>query len=74
MASGLGRMAVPFRSSYVITKFGVEGFSDVLRYEMRRFGVHVSVIEPGNFVSGKLRRSNLTSPFHLSFSELMRVE
>jgi 3-hydroxybutyrate dehydrogenase len=52
MASGLGRMAVPFRSAYVITKYGVEGFSDCLRYEMRPFGVGVSVVEPGNFVAG----------------------
>ncbi|CAG0915918.1 unnamed protein product [Notodromas monacha] len=51
MASGLARMCVPFRSSYAITKYGIEAFSDSLRYEMRRFGVDVSVIEPGNFVA-----------------------
>jgi len=42
MASGLGRMMVPSRSVYAITKWGVEGFSDCLRYEMTRWGVKVS--------------------------------
>lgn len=51
MASGLGRMCVPVRSIYAITKYGVEAFSDCLRYEVRRFGVDVSIIEPGNFVA-----------------------
>ena len=40
-----------FYSSYCITKFGVEAFSDVLRLEMARFNVNVSIIEPGNFMA-----------------------
>jgi len=34
-------------SPYCITKYGVEGFADSLRREMRQFDVRVSVIEPG---------------------------
>ncbi|KAM3932627.1 D-beta-hydroxybutyrate dehydrogenase, mitochondrial-like [Leptodactylus fuscus] len=51
MASMLGRMAVPSRSSYCISKYGVEAFSDCLRREMYRWGVKVIIIEPGNFVA-----------------------
>nr|XP_033814192.1 D-beta-hydroxybutyrate dehydrogenase, mitochondrial-like [Geotrypetes seraphini] len=51
MASMLGRMAVPSRSCYCISKYGVEAFSDCLRQEMYRWGVKVAVIEPGNFVA-----------------------
>lgn len=51
ITSGLGRMAVPTRSAYVVSKYAMEGFCDVLRYEMRSWGVHVSVIEPGNFIA-----------------------
>ena len=40
-----------FLSSYCITKHGVEAFSDVLRLEMARFNVNVSIIEPGNFIA-----------------------
>jgi len=52
ITSGLGVMAVPTRSPYCLTKYALEGFHDVLRYEMRAFGVNVSVLEPGNFIAG----------------------
>uniref|UniRef100_A0A8C5MEY0 D-beta-hydroxybutyrate dehydrogenase, mitochondrial n=1 Tax=Leptobrachium leishanense TaxID=445787 RepID=A0A8C5MEY0_9ANUR len=51
ISSMLGRMANPARSPYCITKFGVEAFSDCLRYEMHSLGVKVSVVEPGNFIA-----------------------
>ncbi|XP_030072551.1 LOW QUALITY PROTEIN: D-beta-hydroxybutyrate dehydrogenase, mitochondrial-like [Microcaecilia unicolor] len=51
IASMLGRMAVPSRSCYSISKYGVEAFSDCLRQEMYRWGVKVAVIEPSNFVA-----------------------
>ncbi|XP_016055510.1 PREDICTED: D-beta-hydroxybutyrate dehydrogenase, mitochondrial [Miniopterus natalensis] len=51
ISSMLGRMANPARSPYCITKFGVEAFSDCLRYEMHPLGVKVCVVEPGNFVA-----------------------
>ena len=36
-------------SSYCITKYGVQAFSDALRLEMSPWGVLVSIIEPGVF-------------------------
>ncbi|XP_077977615.1 D-beta-hydroxybutyrate dehydrogenase, mitochondrial-like [Glandiceps talaboti] len=51
MASGISRQAVPSRSLYCTSKFAVQGFSDCLRYEMHRWGVHVSILEPGNFIA-----------------------
>ncbi|GCB75787.1 hypothetical protein scyTo_0020397, partial [Scyliorhinus torazame] len=41
----------PACSTYVITKCGIEAFSDCFRLEMKKFGVKVSVIEPGNYTS-----------------------
>ncbi|XP_038662537.1 D-beta-hydroxybutyrate dehydrogenase, mitochondrial [Scyliorhinus canicula] len=41
----------PACSTYVITKCGIEAFSDCFRLEMKKFGVKVSVIEPGNYAS-----------------------
>jgi len=52
MTSGLARMMAPSRSVYGITKYAMQGFSDCLRYEMKNFGVKVSMIEPGNYISG----------------------
>uniref|UniRef100_J3S4I2 D-beta-hydroxybutyrate dehydrogenase, mitochondrial-like n=1 Tax=Crotalus adamanteus TaxID=8729 RepID=J3S4I2_CROAD len=51
MSSMLGRMARPMRSSYCVSKFGVEAFSDCLRQEMYRWGVSVVAVEPSNFIA-----------------------
>ncbi|KAK7881807.1 hypothetical protein WMY93_030216 [Mugilogobius chulae] len=50
IASMYGRMGNIMRSPYCVSKWGVEVFSDCLRYEMKTWGVKVSVIEPGNFI------------------------
>uniref|UniRef100_A0A3Q3IXQ7 Uncharacterized protein n=1 Tax=Monopterus albus TaxID=43700 RepID=A0A3Q3IXQ7_MONAL len=50
MSSMYGRMGNIMRSPYCVSKYGVEAFSDCLRYEMKAWGVKVSVIEPGNFI------------------------
>jgi NAD(P)-dependent dehydrogenase (short-subunit alcohol dehydrogenase family) len=42
-----GRMALPLMGAYSMSKFGLEGFSDSLRRELRPQGVDVVVIEPG---------------------------
>src|SRR4051794_11499956 len=42
-----GRLVFPGGGAYHGTKFAVEAISDALRFEVRGFGVHVSIIEPG---------------------------
>jgi NAD(P)-dependent dehydrogenase (short-subunit alcohol dehydrogenase family) len=42
-----GRVAVPLVGPYAASKFAVEGMSDSLRRELRPWGMHVSLIEPG---------------------------
>lgn len=44
-------MGNALRSSYCVSKYGVEAFTDCLRYEMKPWGVKVSLVEPGNFVA-----------------------
>ncbi|XP_069474688.1 D-beta-hydroxybutyrate dehydrogenase, mitochondrial-like [Ambystoma mexicanum] len=51
IASMLGRMGIPTRSCYCISKYGVEAFSECLRKEMHQWGVKVIVIEPSNFIA-----------------------
>nr|XP_027233117.1 D-beta-hydroxybutyrate dehydrogenase, mitochondrial-like [Penaeus vannamei] len=63
-----GRMASPLGAAYEVTKYGVEAFSDVLRHEMRRFSVDVSLIEPGNFTAGT---SIFTEESNLRYSQKM---
>jgi NAD(P)-dependent dehydrogenase (short-subunit alcohol dehydrogenase family) len=42
-----GKLVFPGGGVYHATKHAVEALSDALRFEVRGFGVHVSVIEPG---------------------------
>jgi NAD(P)-dependent dehydrogenase (short-subunit alcohol dehydrogenase family) len=42
-----GKLVFPGGGAYHATKFAVEALSDALRFEVRDFGVHVSIIEPG---------------------------
>ena len=42
-----GKLAFPGGGAYHATKYAVEAISDALRFEVRGFGVDVSVIEPG---------------------------
>lgn len=51
VSSVLGRSTYRFLSAYCVAKHGMEGFSNVLRREMRRFNVKVCTIEPGNFIN-----------------------
>jgi NAD(P)-dependent dehydrogenase (short-subunit alcohol dehydrogenase family) len=42
-----GRIAMPFFAPYAASKFALEAFSDSLRLELRPWGLHVALIEPG---------------------------
>lgn len=47
IASTGGRMTWPLYSLYHGTKWGLEGFSESLQYELRPFNIRVKIIEPG---------------------------
>jgi NAD(P)-dependent dehydrogenase (short-subunit alcohol dehydrogenase family) len=42
-----GRITLPYFGVYSSTKYAVESLSDALRYELRPFGIDVTLIEPG---------------------------
>ena len=42
-----GRLTFPASGYYHASKYAVEAISDALRYEVRPFGISVSVVEPG---------------------------
>jgi NAD(P)-dependent dehydrogenase (short-subunit alcohol dehydrogenase family) len=44
-----GRAGATGRAPYSASKFGVEGFSEVLATEMAPLGVKVTIVEPGGF-------------------------
>ena len=46
-----GKVAVPLLGAYAASKFGLEGFSDTLRRELRPWGIRVAVVEPGTIAT-----------------------
>ncbi|WAQ96614.1 H17B6-like protein [Mya arenaria] len=69
ISSLAGRFALPGFTAYSASKFGCIGFSDALRREMEKFGVHVACLEP------KLYRTAISDgEFHVRTCERMWAE
>jgi len=47
ISSAAGLFGLPWHAPYSATKFGVRGISEVLRFDLRRHGIGVSVVLPG---------------------------
>jgi len=49
MGSIGGVIGLPFSAYYSASKFALEGWGEALALEVKPFGVHVTLVEPGNF-------------------------
>ncbi|KZM75699.1 SDR family oxidoreductase [Nocardia terpenica] len=47
VASVAGLMGLPWHAAYGASKFGLRGISEVLRFDLRRHGIHVHLVVPG---------------------------
>jgi NAD(P)-dependent dehydrogenase (short-subunit alcohol dehydrogenase family) len=52
ISSLAGVLGMPFSGLYSASKFALEGMTESLRRETRHFGIHVSLVEPGDFDTG----------------------
>ena len=43
-----GLIAIPYQAMYSASKFALEGMSEALRMEVKRFGIRVVILEPGD--------------------------
>lgn len=46
-----GVIGIPFQAFYSASKFALEGFAESLSYEVAPFGVHVTLVQPGNVMT-----------------------
>ena len=53
-----GLMGLPYQGMYSASKFAIEGYCEALRLELRQFGIHVTVINPGDFSTGFTAQRN----------------
>lgn len=47
-----GKIGLPYQGLYSASKYAIEGYCEALRLELRKTGVKVIVIEPGDFSTG----------------------
>lgn len=56
-----GLLALPFLGYYSSTKWALEGLSEVLRYEVKKFNIKVSIVEPSFFKSNLAQSAQVCS-------------
>lgn len=77
VGSMLGGLPLPHRSSYVATKAALRGFGLSLRGEVAKFGIGVTVVEPGSINTGlSARRTKYggaaDSPYRADVATMLR--
>ncbi|MGW0846885.1 SDR family oxidoreductase [Streptomyces sp. NPDC002787] len=62
-----GQIGTPTHSSYHAGKWGLEGFTESVSREVRDFGIHLTLVEPGATRTGfasALHYTDETTPYH----------
>jgi short-subunit dehydrogenase len=76
VSSIVGRFALPYASTYVATKFAVEGLSESMRYELEPFRIRVKMIELGSIATefGKdSKQIAVSDPYRTSMNKFLGV-
>ncbi|MBI4051877.1 MAG: SDR family NAD(P)-dependent oxidoreductase, partial [Elusimicrobia bacterium] len=47
VSSGVGKTGKPFWGAYAVSKFGLEGLTQVLAVELKEHGIRVNAVNPG---------------------------
>ena len=79
MSSIAGLIGTPFQGYYCSSKYALEGFTESLRGEVRPYGIHVVLIEPGDFHTDLTANRRITaladsnSPYFGKFNNALEV-
>lgn len=82
MGSISGRSAAPLLGAYNASKFALEAITDVLRMELRPWGISVSIIEPGaiatpiwdkSFTQADIAQQNLSDSANYLYGHAMNA-
>jgi len=76
ISSGAGIFGYPGGSTYVSSKFAIEGLTECMSYELEQFGIKAILVEPGviktNFGSGMVLAKKAQDP-KSPYSQLMQM-
>lgn len=79
ISSLAGLIGIPFQGAYSASKYALEGLTEVLRMELKPFGIHTVLIEPGDFNTGftdariKTQRSQTNPLYQRAFNSALQV-
>lgn len=79
ISSIAGLIGIPFQGAYSASKFAIEGLTEALRMEVKSFGIHVVLIEPGDFNTDftinriKTQKSQIGSIYSDHFKKALHV-
>ena len=71
-----GVIGIPFQAFYSASKFALEGYAEALAYEVGPFGVHVTLVQPGNFrtdFTGSRRKLTDLGPYAAATEHAVEV-
>jgi len=69
-----GVVGLPFQGAYSSSKFALEGMTESLRAEVRRFGIRVALVEPSDIRHQDCRSdSPVSRDYEESFSRVMKI-
>lgn len=60
VSSLAGRVAIPFQAFYCASKHAVAAYTEALRMELKPFGIHVCMIEPGDYATSFTSNRRMT--------------
>ncbi|REK07438.1 MAG: SDR family NAD(P)-dependent oxidoreductase [Planctomycetota bacterium] len=66
ISSLAGVFGLPFAGLYSASKFALEGMSESLRFETRPHGIHVVLVQPGDFRTRITQRRRIAGAGHVS--------
>lgn len=74
-----GLMGLPFQAAYSASKFALEGMSEALSTELKPFGIHVVLVEPGDLATEitehrcQTKESGVASVYREKFERALNV-
>ncbi len=74
VSSAAGLIGLPWHAAYSATKFGIRGVSEVLRFDLARHGIGVSLVVPGGVDTGLVETMSIAGvdSTNLKFSKLRK--
>uniref|UniRef100_A0A0R3RNY2 D-beta-hydroxybutyrate dehydrogenase, mitochondrial n=1 Tax=Elaeophora elaphi TaxID=1147741 RepID=A0A0R3RNY2_9BILA len=65
-----GRLALPGIGPYTVSKFATEAYLNILRQEVREFGIHCAILEPGRFRTTLMDKKAMTDRINHAWNGL----